>query len=413
VDIIIEALRQLLRTLFSPIDAIRRLGDSLARLVVGTPHPDSTFDRPSNGAWPDIYEYYWGTIIPLSLSLYGLSIGLIIFLESTSHLFGSYHRSKLKKRAFAGLLGILSWWWMAALSLRFIDALSGFLTPSLSDISWFQTLSFSAIGLIGLVLSWAVDIVLFLLIALVYLVRQHALYLYVLLMPLLIVLWIPGVGPFTLVSKFMKRLASFYVPFLFMTVPVALLFRVGDLLGTSADPTLGGIGMWISALVIPFLALVSPLVLFWQAGALFFIGDRMANHVSAQRAKNRTRRVKQGISTGKQGSRNFVRGLRDEPAITQSGQYVFDSGDSRAHSAGQRLNTVGSRLRSPENGGGGNGGGTLGGGGGGEGRSGSATDSGESGGQDAYERANQDQFRDPETRERTRGSADDPPRYIN
>lgn len=409
VDIIIEAFRQLLRALFSPIETIRSLGDSLARLVVGTPHPDSTFSRPSNGPWPNIYDYYWGTIIPLSLSLYGLSIGLVIFFESTSHLFSSYHRSKLKKRAFAGLLGILSWWWMAALSLRFIDALSGFLTPSLSNISWFQTLSFSAIGLIGLVLSWAVDIILFLLIALIYLVRQHALYLYVLLMPLLIVLWIPGVGPFKLVSKFMKKLASFYVPFLFMTVPVALLFRLGDLLGTSAGPTLGGIGIWISALVIPFLALVSPLVLFWQAGALFFIGDRMAHHFSAQRAKNRARRFKQGINTGKQGSRNFVRGLRDEPAITQSGQYVFDSGGSRAHSAGQRLNNVGSRLRNPENGSGGNSGGNLGGGGA---SSTSETGSTDSGG-DAYDRSNQDQFRDPETRDRSRDSADEPPRYIH
>jgi len=43
-------------------------------------------------------------------------LGIVIFLESTSYLFGSYHRSKLKKRAFSGLLGILSWWWVAALA---------------------------------------------------------------------------------------------------------------------------------------------------------------------------------------------------------------------------------------------------------------------------------------------------------
>lgn len=407
VDVIIEALRQLLRALFNPVETIRNLGDSLARLVIGTPHPNSTFSRPSNGPWPNIYDYYWGTVIPLSLSLYGLSIGLVILLEATSHLFSSYHRSKLKKRAFAGLLGILSWWWISALSLRFIDSLSGFLTPNLSNVSWFQTLSFGTIGLIGLVLSWAVDIILFLLIALIYLVRQNALYFYVLLMPLLIVLWIPGVGPFKLVSRFMKKLAGFYLPFLFMTVPVALLFRLGGLLGISAGPTLGGIGLWISALVIPFLAIVSPLVLFWQAGAIFFIGNRVAHHFSSQQAMNRAIRVKQGVNKGKQGSRNFVRGLRDEPAVTQSGQYVFDSGDSRAHLAGQRLSNAGSRLRNSTSGDGGNSGGGL------RGRENSESEvAGGGGGNDTYDRSSQDQLRNPEDRDHSSKSTDVQPRYI-
>ena len=45
------------------------------------------------------------------------------------------------------------------------------------------------------------DLVFFVLIGLIYLVRQLVLYLFVLMMPLLIVLWIPSVGPFTLVSR--------------------------------------------------------------------------------------------------------------------------------------------------------------------------------------------------------------------
>jgi len=56
-------------------------------------------------------------------------------------------------------------------------------------------------------------------------------HLFVLLMPLLIVFWIPGVGPFTLISRFVQRLAGFYAPILFMTLPVALLLRLGELLG--------------------------------------------------------------------------------------------------------------------------------------------------------------------------------------
>jgi len=130
-DVIVDALQELLKVLFSPIEAvIESHGDAVLQTVVGTPHPDAVFSQPTNAVWPGIYEYYWKVIVPLSLSLFGLAIGIIIFLESTSHLFSGYHRSKLKRRAFAGLLGILSWWWIAALSLRFMDALAGFLVPT-------------------------------------------------------------------------------------------------------------------------------------------------------------------------------------------------------------------------------------------------------------------------------------------
>ena len=108
-DIIIGALTELLRILFSPIrSVIEDHGNALLDLVVGTPHPDSVFSAPTNGPRPNLYSYYWETMVPLSLSLYGLAIGFVILFESTSHLFSSYHRTKLKKRAFPGLLGILS-----------------------------------------------------------------------------------------------------------------------------------------------------------------------------------------------------------------------------------------------------------------------------------------------------------------
>jgi len=124
-----EAVEEFLRLLFAPVESfVETFGDELLQLIVGTPAPNAVFTAPTNDPWAAIYEYYWGTV-PLSLSLYGLMLGIVIFLESTSYLFGSYHRSKLKKRAFSGLLGILSWWWVAALSLRFVDALTGFIVP--------------------------------------------------------------------------------------------------------------------------------------------------------------------------------------------------------------------------------------------------------------------------------------------
>jgi len=412
-DIIIDAIQELLEILFSPIESvIESHGDAVLRVVVGTPHPDAVFSQPTNGAWPGIYEYYWQMILPLTLSLYGLSIGLVIFLESTSHLFNGYHRSKLKKRAFAGLLGILSWWWIAALSMRFMDALAGFLVPSVSEISLFQTLSFTGMGVLGTVVALSTNFILFVLIGLIYLARQLALYLFVFLMPLLIVFWIPGVGPFSLVSKFMKKLAGFYVPFLFMTVPVALLFRLGDILGTSFGLSAGEFGAWLTALIIPLVAVASPFILFWQAGALFFIADRAARHVSAQKARGRLSRGRERLQSAKQGGKNFVRGVRDEPAVKSGGQYVLNSGDSRAHATGQRLNTTGSRLREAITDGGGRDGG-QGGSGGGGGSTASTGSGGDGGGNDGSGEFERDEaLRDPQPRNRNRESRDDQPRYI-
>lgn len=224
-EAITKGLKKFLRQLFSPITGVieRHVNDLLGTLVE-TPHPNAVFAKPSNGAWPELYEYYWESIVPLALLLWGLMIGVIILLESMSYLFSNYHRSKLKKRAVTGLLGILSWWWLAALSMQLLSGLTEFLVPDLSGISLFETLSFGAIGVLGIAVSLSIDLVLFVLLALIYFTRILVLYLFVLLMPLLIALWVPGVGPFSLASQFMKRMAGFYVPFLFMTVPVAFYF---------------------------------------------------------------------------------------------------------------------------------------------------------------------------------------------
>lgn len=85
----------------------------------------------------------------------------------------------------------------------------------------------------------------------------------------------------------MRRMAGFYVPFLFMTVPVAILFRLGQLLGGSLDLSMGGLGAWLAALVIPFVAVAAPIGLFWQAGALFFAADRASHRISKGRGKQR------------------------------------------------------------------------------------------------------------------------------
>lgn len=343
-EAIVDALRGLLETLFTPIRGlIESHADGLLGLLVGTPHPVVVFTDPTTPPWPALYQYYWDTMVPLTFLLFGLSIGVVILLESTSHLFSTYHRTHLKRRAFVGLMGILSWWWIAAFSLQVTDQLARFLMPDLESISLFETLSFTGIGLLGVIVTLSVDLLLFGLIALIYFIRHLVLYAFVLGMPLLIVAWIPGVGPFQFSARFAQRLAGFYVPFLLMSVPVALLFRLGNLLGESATLSLGGLGLWLTALVIPFVAVISPFVLIWQAGAIFFVTDRMAQHASRERLAQRADRARQHTGDTIHAGRNTIRGLRDEPAIRQDGQTLLRTNSRTAMGRGYR---AGAGLRS-------------------------------------------------------------------
>src|SRR6056297_2513910 len=203
-DAIVSALEEILRVLFRPIEGfIEDHGNEILDIVVSTPRPDTVFGAPTNEPWTELYAYYWSDIVPIAILVWALSVGIVIMLETTGYLFSGYHQTKLKKRVFVGLLGILSWWWIAALSLRFASALTGAILPDLSEVSLFQTLSFSGMGVLGLVVSLSVDFVLFALIAVIYFVRRLTLYLFVLGMPILIALWVPAVGPFSLLARFM------------------------------------------------------------------------------------------------------------------------------------------------------------------------------------------------------------------
>lgn len=222
IDIIITSLRQFITELIKPLrNPVEDFGNLLLETIVSTPYPDSVIGRPTNLAWPELYDFYWNTIIPLSLLIMSMSFGLVILLESTSYLFSSYHESKLKRRFFSGLIGILSWWWLASLSLQFTNGLTRLITPKLSDLTLFEAVSLGGVGILITALTLISEIALFILVGLIYLSRHLMIYLFVLLMPVLISLWVPGVGPFKPMSRFMEKLAGFYVPFLFMTIPVA------------------------------------------------------------------------------------------------------------------------------------------------------------------------------------------------
>jgi len=100
-------------------------------------------------------------------------------------------------------------------------------------------------------------------------------------MPLLIVFWIPGVGPFTLISRFVQRLAGFYAPILFMTLPVALLLRLGELPRESFSLSLGGLvpGCLHCSSLLPHCLPASDVLAGWRA--LFFRRSSLTACLSA------------------------------------------------------------------------------------------------------------------------------------
>ncbi|MFC4407256.1 hypothetical protein [Haloarchaeobius iranensis] len=337
-EVIIAALTDFVEALFQPLEGlVEEHGNEVLQFVVGTDAPNAIFSRPTNGVWPSLYDYYWESVVPLALGIWALSIGLVILLESTSNLFSGYQGARMKRRAFAGLLAVLSWWWIAAFSLQFVDHLGIYILPDLSDVDLIQTISYGALSAIAYAISVSVNNTLLVSIAAVYLARRIALYMFVLVMPLLIVMWIPSVGPFALVARFMKRLAGFYVPFLFMSLPAVVLFRLSAILGSNFGLSVGGLVLWVLGLVTPFLALVAPFVLFWQAGAIFMASERMGRQVSTGRLGQQLSSTKQAGQTAAHGGRNFSRGLRGDGAIRRDGQTLLNSVDSRAHAAGQRV----------------------------------------------------------------------------
>jgi hypothetical protein len=343
--LIINALRQFLLQLVRPIETfIENNGGAVLRIVLDTPAPARVFGVPQVSPWPAIYDYYWDALVPAALLLFTLASLIVILLETMSTVFSSYHRAQLKRRAIVALLGVLSWWWINALVLQITDGLVVFLVPSLADLTLFETASFGAIGLLGTVLALATDFALVGIVALVYVLRHILIYLYTLLVPLLLVAWVPGVGPTRFLSRLSRQAASLYLPVVLAPVPVTLLLRLGQLLGESAGfGSLGGFGAWVAALVVPVVAILAPVVLVWQSGQLAAAVGTAARNVSRRRARERVGTIRDTGATaraygatGARGARNLRRGAQSRPALGPDGQYRLDSGDSRAHAVGRQ-----------------------------------------------------------------------------
>lgn len=213
-------------------------------VTIRTPHPSPeggfVFGQPTTEPWTSLYSYYIDFILPITLLLLGAAIALVLFSGTLGSLLSGYERSLTQRRLFLGFLFILAWWGVGTLTLQFSDGLATSIAPNVDSVAGSFTAALdpaSASG--GPVMRGALTVfeaAVVLGMAFLYLLRWVGIYALMLGMPIAVALWVVNVGPFAYLSRIVEGLATKFIPLAFVSVPVAIIFRVGDLLFSSSVP---------------------------------------------------------------------------------------------------------------------------------------------------------------------------------
>lgn len=205
-------------------------------LVTKTPYPNNiySFGAPTNGDWPLFYnQIYVAKIQALITPLFGLVLGVAMFFG----IFGRKEKKIAMRRAIFVFPFAYSWWWFGGWFLKLNHHFTQFLIDGSAeqmsnDIgSMLLTIS-GGIGA-GVVVYTIGAGVLFALI-LMFKLREILIYAYMIIMPVLLLLWIV---PIDSVQGWAKSQMGKFVPVVFMTVPAALFIDIGTtLIGNASGP---------------------------------------------------------------------------------------------------------------------------------------------------------------------------------
>ncbi|SFR97237.1 hypothetical protein SAMN05216559_1815 [Halomicrobium zhouii] len=265
------------------IEAVTRwfqqgLGDGYSALtneLFGTPTPETdgpfVFGSPTNEPWVGIHDaLVAGEITALSLLL------LVVCVQarhtiSIFNLGTTYEARRTKKVAWAGAFLIFAWYWIAAVSLYVVDALTIALIPELgvllnAMVDFFATpIPNPVLGLlmagIGGFAMWVLQALLF--------IRDVLLFVFIYGMPIGFAL---VYGNLPVLSRIAKSVCMRFVPLLIMPVPIALIFSGYELVfheGTSATLAPGVIFLQhFVAVSLPVLSVIVVWKLFQYASPL-------------------------------------------------------------------------------------------------------------------------------------------------
>ena len=276
-------------------------------VTVRTPFPEPRdgffFGQPTNEPWSSIYAYYTDAVLPVTVLILGLAIAMILFTGIFGTFLTGYERSRAKRRLFVAFLFVLAWWGIGAFVLRFVDSLATLIAPepaAVADtfrtamtVDGHGTVTTAALSLLE------ASVVIFLIAW--FFVRWIGVYALMLATPIGVAFWIVDVGPFAYLSALIEELISKFIPLAFITIPAAVVFRVGELLFANFDPAAefgSGVGPFLLALGFPLLILVVSYYVFFKLPSF---RDLMSVPAGAAATERQT--VEKG---------------RDEPAATET-----------------------------------------------------------------------------------------------
>jgi hypothetical protein len=242
-------------------------------VTVRTPFPEPRdgffFGQPTNEPWLSIYGYYTEAVLPVTVLILGLAIAMILFTGIFGTFLTGYERSRAKRRLFVAFLFVLAWWGIGAFVLRFVDALATLIAPEPAAVAeTFRTaMTVDGHGAVMTAALSLIEAVVVVLLVATFFVRWIGIYALMLATPIGVAFWIVDVGPFAYLSVLIEELVSKFIPLAFITIPAAVVFRVGELLFASFDPAAefgSGVGPFLLALGFPLMIHIVSYYIFFN-----------------------------------------------------------------------------------------------------------------------------------------------------
>jgi len=228
VGAVVKAIKRLLENwVLGPLqDIVAPLFKFILKYLTRTPYPDNIyrFDTPTKGIWQTLYNnIYSDTVMLILPAFFGLALGLAMFFNIFSP---KQKKVSIKRAVFAYPLAI-SWWWFGGWFLKFTNDFAAIIVADTAT-RFSRTITHSLTSSGGTVILSIIIYVfgasVLLVIFTIYLLRRVGIYAYMVGMPVLLMFWIVPIKP---VSNWAKSIMGKFVPLVLMTIPTALLLRIG------------------------------------------------------------------------------------------------------------------------------------------------------------------------------------------
>jgi hypothetical protein len=272
-------------------DFVGGIINAIIDMVVGAPVPRHNGERaivqpPTNEPWTTIYDSWLTMAVPIGLAEWLLMVIGVLFSEVyISGQEAELKRREMKHRTWKVLFGIVGSWTIGATILHVADALAQSVAPTGEQITS-NLFVFAATGqsvaLAGF-LMWLFGATIFLFVIILILTRIAVIFTMMWALPILLPLAALDMGPLSTISRPARGLIDMFIPFAFMTLPIAIVLQVGYLVMEGLNSSLlQGTLLYVSgangAILLGFwiVAAVSPLFVFRKTGRIAGFAAMMA-----------------------------------------------------------------------------------------------------------------------------------------